>query len=300
MPLAVTLRSIVEANRWGWPLEFYVLDGGVSENTRQRIEDSLPEGSAVTQWVRVDVTRFSGLSGFETCGYISKTAYARFLIPFVLPEGVRRVLYLDTDIIVTGDLRPLWEMDLNGATLGAVEDTNFNEAIRRGKLTVDQVPRVPAYFNSGVLLIDLDRWRERQVSERALQYIADHPQLLYPDQDALNAVCDGEWLKLDAQWNFQDHLRISIADMAPEQRPAIVHFVTKVKPWVATFSSRNAGFYDSYRSRTCFARTPRERISDGVLRIWTDLKKSLRSNSSIRQAVEAIKRFRSRGEVAAG
>ena len=82
MPLATTLRSIIEANRRSWPLEFHVLADGVCEDTRLKVSNSLPNESATIRWVPVDVGFFSG---FSTESHVSKVTYARLLIPRIFP-----------------------------------------------------------------------------------------------------------------------------------------------------------------------------------------------------------------------
>ncbi len=113
-------------------------------------------------------------------------------------------MYLDADILVLDDLESLWETDLEGAVVGAVLD-GLDPKLKHGDPGFEEVPRVQDYFNSGVLLIDLGRWREERISERALELLINHPQSLFSDQDALNIVCDGRWKKLDPRWNFQDY-----------------------------------------------------------------------------------------------
>jgi lipopolysaccharide biosynthesis glycosyltransferase len=268
MPLATALRSIVEANRKGWPLDFHVLSDGFSEDTRKKVSDSLPNGSGSIRWVYADLGLFEE---FSTMPYISKMTYARFLIPRIFPETVSRVLYLDADLLVLEDLERLWGTDLKGAVVGAVLD-GLDQRIKSGELGLEEVPHVRDYFNAGVLLIDLDRWRKERISERALEYLNQHPRSPYSDQDALNVVCDGLWKKLDPRWNFQNHLGKRLSNMGAEERPGIVHFVWRFKPWDIGTLSVNAFFYDLFRSRTCFARTPREILWDTLQRDWSRLK----------------------------
>jgi lipopolysaccharide biosynthesis glycosyltransferase len=208
--------------------------------------------------------------------FISKMTFARLLIPRLFPETVRRVLYLDADLLVFDDLDPLWEADLEGAVLGAVLDGLDLHLKKNGKPGLEGMPRVRNYFNSGVLLIDLPRWRKEQISERSLDYLTRHPRSPFSDQDALNVACDGLWKRLDPRWNFQNHHQTSILDMGPQERPAVVHFVTSVKPWKPSSLSVNASLYDAVRSRTCFARTRRDRLSDAVQTMWRRLKLRLR------------------------
>jgi lipopolysaccharide biosynthesis glycosyltransferase len=236
-----------------------------------KIFNSLPKESAAIRWVPADVRLFGGFSrgvGF----YRSKMTYARLLIPRIFPDTVSRVLYLDTDLLVLDDLGPLWETDLDGAVVGAVSDLFFHTAfvadgldpeLMRADPRYEGLPRVRDYFNAGVLLIDVDRWREKRISEKALEYLTRYSESPHMDQDALNFVCDNLWKKLDPRWNVQDHRKRTV-----ERGSGIVHFVGVSKPWDARATSPNAGFYDAFRSRTCFARTPLDKLLNSFLRLW--------------------------------
>jgi lipopolysaccharide biosynthesis glycosyltransferase len=278
MQLATSLRSIVEANPDAWPLDFHLLFDGFSKDTQKKVLASLPQRSASIRWVPVDLRPFRE---FATLPYISKITYARFLIPGMFPDSSSKVLYLDTDLIVCEDLRPLWETSLDGAVLGAVLD-RVDSQLKADKSNLADVPSVRDYFNAGVLLIDLGRWREKHVSENALEYLTRHPRSPYSDQDALNVACDGLWKKLDPRWNFHPYEEKEILGMGREDRPWIVHFVGKRKPWLASMMSLNAGFYDDFRSRTCFARTPGDKLRDTLQRNWLRLKNVLRRHGLLR------------------
>jgi len=280
MPLATTLRSLVEANRSGWPLEVHILSVGFSENVKRKVVNSLPEGSASIRWLPVDLARFAGWSTIE---HISKATYARLLISSIFPDGVHRALYLDADTLVLDDLSPLWEMDLEGAVLGAVPDEGLGTEVRLGNENLAAVPGVRDYFNAGVLLIDLARWREEGIPEKALEYLKRYPHSPFSDQDALNVACDGLWKRLDPRWNYQAHCKRRISDLRAPQRPGIVHFVTWVKPWDARCPRLNAEFYDDFRTRTSFARTPADKLVDALKVIWSRLKSVLKRSVVVRQ-----------------
>jgi Glycosyl transferase family 8 len=96
------------------------VDGPVTGAMRTMVEGSLPAGSAQIQWITVDLKQFSRYEGLTT--HVSTMAYARILIPDLLPETRSRLLYLDADLLVLGDVAPLWTVDLQGAPLGAVLD----------------------------------------------------------------------------------------------------------------------------------------------------------------------------------
>jgi lipopolysaccharide biosynthesis glycosyltransferase len=259
MQLATTLRSLVEANRRHWPLDVHILADGFAEPVRLRVGASLPDGSANIRWVPVDLASFAE---FATAPHISKMTYCRFLVPRVIDQSVGRVLYLDSDLLVLDDLQPLWDMKLDGAVVGAVLD-GLDAELKAGRPGLAAVPHVARYFNAGVLLMDLNRWRRERISERALEYLTAHPRSPFADQDALNLTCDGRWKALDERWNFQDwYEQKRIAELTPAQRPGILHFVYKYKPWDSRVPTLNAALYDSIRSRTSFARTAPERLRD--------------------------------------
>lgn len=277
MPLATTMRSLVEANTASWPLEVFVLSGGFSEASRIRVERSLPSGAARVHWLNVDLAQYAG---FATLPHISTATYARLLIPKLFPAEVRRVLYLDADMLVLADLRDLWATDLRGKPLGAVTDL-IDGIVKQGETGWEDVPRVAAYFNAGVLLMDLDAWRGERVSERALEYLMQHPDTRMADQDALNVACDGRWERLEARWNVACHRHGDIGALPASDRPGIAHFITFRKPWIARYRSANARFYDAFRQRTCFARTPRDRVKDTWSAFWAGVKNVLQRRGLI-------------------
>jgi lipopolysaccharide biosynthesis glycosyltransferase len=283
MPLATALRSTAESNRRWWPLQVMILTFDFSEHTKKKVVESLPTGAASISWIPVDLKLFDG---FSTMQYISKTTYARFLIPSVVPETASKVLYFDADLLVLSDLGALWETELGQAAVGAVRD-RLDDQIKADLPCVATAPRVREYFNAGVLLIDLANWRKEKVTEKALEFLTQHPKTPFSDQDALNVACDGNWKKLDARWNFRVD-EVDIASLSAEQRPSIVHFVTSHKPWNARIPNTNASFYDAFRSRTQFARTPLERQRDIWQGNWSTFKRMLKRSPAIRAFWEQV------------
>jgi lipopolysaccharide biosynthesis glycosyltransferase len=278
MPLATAIRSISESNNQLWPIEIHVIHDGIDGSTRQRIVDSSPVGSVSIEWHAIDLSCFS--SDYNRLPYISKMTFARLLIPSILSNKSGKVLYLDSDILVVAGLARLCSIDLGNSAVAAVPDP-LDASIKRNKRGLESVPRVSSYFNAGMLLVDLDNWRSRQITEKALHYLDRFPRSPFSDQDALNVACDGEWKQVGTEWNFQCEPQQSIASVADEMRPAIVHFVTKEKPWKPSSMSLNASSYDAIRSRTLFARTLSEVLREELARLGHRL---LRRSSLLRAA----------------
>jgi lipopolysaccharide biosynthesis glycosyltransferase len=262
MPLATAIRSVIDAcASTEHPIQFFVLTDGFSPDAQSKVSSSLAGRADQIHWLHADLSAFQG---FATIPYISKMTYARLQIAHVIPDSVSRLLFLDADLLVLGDLTELWNSELDGHVAGAVLD-NLDAQLKVNRPGLELVPRVQHYFNAGVLLIDPQRWREERISEKALEYLKQNPTSPFADQDALNVACNGIWKKLDSTWNCQDSGKTDIARMSLAERPAIVHFFTRNKPWNAAIPNVNAGFYDAYRSRTCFARKFSDRCRDKIL-----------------------------------
>lgn len=193
--------------------------------------------------IEIDADRVRDLTVSE---HISTTAYFRLLVGDVLPADVRRVIYFDSDIVVTGDLLGLWQVDLGQKIVGAVADaTGDRDAELKGRLGM---PREATYFNSGVMVIDLPRWRAHDIAARTLQFCREHAgRLTYWDQCALNVVLAGNVANVNVIWNVQsshfsepDHRDVT-GDAVSRAR--VVHFTTAHKPWLYLCSHPLAGLY---------------------------------------------------------
>lgn len=170
------------------------------------------------------------------------TTWARVVFPDMVAENEGRLLYLDSDIVVAKSLRPLFETDLQGAAIAGVpvdKDATFLANLNNnlGK------PADTAYFNAGVLLIDIAKWREQNVTERVLEVARRlGNDLTYLDQDALNSVADGHFVMLDRKWNWY-------SASADPSHASIIHFVYE-KPHIAGTKHPARGIYLDLRRET--------------------------------------------------
>ena len=184
------------------------------------------------------------------------------------------------------------EIELNGAAVAAVLD-RVDVRLKAGEaLWTKDLPRVSDYFNAGVLLIDLERWRQQRITERAFEYLRQYPHSPCSDQDALNVACDRAWRQLEPRWNIQNYWETQMSCITPGDGPGIIHFAGRLKPWQVSILHSNARQYDRVRSRTRFARTNRDKITDYVdaptkyfqsgLFLW-QLKRALRRCGTLRR-----------------
>ena len=171
------------------------------------------------------------IGSVKVTGHISETAYFRILIGDLLPPSIHRVIYLDCDLIVSGDIEPLWSIELGDKIVGAVPDaivkSDENLKYRLGLQLNDE------YFNSGVMLINLKQWRNLNIGAQVMDFCHNRWDLIsYWDQCALNYIFRANYLVLDENWNSQQWYLSKSGKLKKNLIPTIVHFVTGRKPWL--------------------------------------------------------------------
>ena len=187
--------------------------------------------------------------------------YLRLLIPGIL-KGVKRFLYLDSDLLIRSSVRPLFDtMPENAAASGARDYYYFIlETGLPHTFSELGVPPNQPYINCGVMMMNAAVWRDREISQRALTYLDDHASTnLHGDQDALNALLVGQINELDLSWNVQtgaidyfdrvgwpperEKLRARKSELLTQAR--IAHFIGPSKPWNDGFRIPYSGEYRS-------------------------------------------------------
>ena len=229
---ATTLRSVLDASPNG---QFRVVCL-LTEEIPQRMQDELKRMGGGR--LELEYAPLKGrLQGVYIDPRYTEAASLRLLLPELLPE-LDKILYLDCDIIVRQDLTRLWnETDLGDNYLAAVYEAAIEgQAERFRALGCDPAK----YFNSGFLLMNLKQMRAEHVSEKLLE-ACRVPYLEFPDQDALNQVCQGRVLPLSPFYNSirtffipkykPDFVRQYGEDLWDKvQREATIHY-TGGKPW---------------------------------------------------------------------
>lgn len=166
---------------------------------------------------------------------ITRAMYLRLHLHKFLGSNYERVLYIDGDTRIVSNINPLFDTDLKGKTLGAVHDLLVLGQPDFPKIRKNcEIPEGHSYFNSGVLLLDLARWKELRIGERALRFCLDYPQRCqHPDQCALNHVLIGDWLPLAPRWNYCPSLRdlFSARRVGAPQDPVSIYHFPGPKPW---------------------------------------------------------------------
>lgn len=160
---------------------------------------------------------------------LSNIVYARVLFAELLPPDVERLLYLDCDMLVRAPIERLYDIDMQGFPLAAVPDYVGAQIMTSTSLIDPRGIFDPAmrYFNAGLLLVDMAKWRQMDILGRFEEAIASGLLArIYYDQDFLNLTFRENWLELPQVWNLHDSTPALMA-----LNPPLVHYTGDTKPW---------------------------------------------------------------------
>lgn len=270
--LGTSLYSLLDRNQLEEEITVFVLSIGMSEENQGRLAAIASHFDRELEFIELGDLQERFSYEVDTGGF-DISAMGRLFLGTVLPEGVQRVLYLDCDTVVLGSLRKLWGMDLAGCVLGAVMEPTIYPEIK------EQIGlgKEDAYYNSGVLLIDLKRWREEDAEKRLLDFYREKGKELFAcDQDTINGVFKGQIKTLSPRYNFFTNYRYfhyrDLVKQSPsygkvpkavfrraKAHPAIVHYMGDERPWKAGNRNHYRLAYERYLGKTPWRGTPKEK-----------------------------------------
>lgn len=231
-PLGALLCSLVASNGHR-RIDIYIISYDLTSSSKARLKSII---GAIANFSLIFITstnRDIQQLTTEKNFYVTPSTYIRFELADALPK-LDKVLYLDADIIIAGDIQELWDTNIANHYIAAVENPFFD---RHQSLGMDNSY---GYFNAGVLLANLSLWRQDDIKKHAIAFMnTNSAACILFDQDTLNAVCKGLWIRLALRWNLQliyltrarelphykDEIRQTLAN------PTIIHYTTNSKPW---------------------------------------------------------------------
>ena len=221
--LMVVIKSVCENTKSN--IKFYILDDSIEDSLKDSIKRQIaPYKNCDIEFINVEYP--NTFSDCRVVRYISKTAYVRLLIPDLKPE-LKKIIYLDIDIVVNTDIAELYNQDLGEYIIGAryekyVEE--YHSVVSKKNLGIDDRH---GYFNSGVLLIDCEKWRENNITNLLKEaYVRCKNGMTYHDQDLLNVVFSpNKYLQLDKKFNCLS------MDSYVEDKNMIFHYAGNLKAW---------------------------------------------------------------------
>lgn len=283
MPTCVTIASLMQNTKRD-KLCIYILANGISDLSKKRFGE-LPCANVKIEVVNVHREGYASLSKniLTPDVYVTESALFKFDIPNILCK-LDRVLYMDGDTIIQKDVTPLFDCDISDCFLAAVDEMGDSKNSRGNSCLAERLGiDAPYYFNSGVILFNLEKMRKESFHEKLMEY-RTHQKNYFMDQDAFNAVCDGKWYRLPYEYNFRTALFDikNLEDVNAEfygeghdsiesciNSQTILHLSDKKKPWIyymPWFTEIFLKYYNMspYRYETLHFMSPLKELSDRI------------------------------------
>ena len=183
--------------------------------------------------------------------YYSDAIYYRIFIAEMFPK-LKRAVYLDSDIVLNEDVAKLYFTAIGDNIIGAVTDESvmsvdvFREYVKKHV----KMKRAEDYFNSGVLVMNLEKMREEKIKDQFINLLCKYNfKTVAPDQDYLNFLCRGKIHYLERGWN-----KHAIAENEiPREELYLMHFNMFNKPWKYG-GVQNEDLFWKYAEKTCFVK----------------------------------------------
>ncbi len=269
--LGVSMCSLFDRNREFEEIRVHVLSMGISAENRARLQELADRFGRTLVFAEMDDLERRFSHPVDTGGF-DISIMLRLFMGEVLPKDIERVLYLDCDTVVLQSLRKLWQTELGTCILGAVMEPTIYPAVKESI----GLGAEDAYYNSGVLLVDLVRWREEHVQEQLFDFWKEKGGKLFAsDQDVINGTLKGRICTLPPRYNFFTNYRYfsyrALWAYAPTYRavtqaqlqeakhhPFIVHYMGDERPWIAGNLNHYRRAYEKYLAQTAWAGTKKE------------------------------------------
>lgn len=267
MPCGVMLYSICQNNKDSEITFHIIIDESVNQRAQKSLENTIfPKSTKKACFYVINGNDYNHLPRLDETNpkdYITQAAYYRLNLSKILPDCIDKLLYLDSDIIVRHSLEDLWNTDLDNYSIGVVPDVGEGVIDKYNRL---RYPPHNGYFNSGVLLINLKKWRDEQIYVKFDKFIQEKSDWIkLHDQDVLNRIFYDDKLILPIKYNFQegflwndifyDYWKYEKQVLAARKDPVIIHY-TDSKPWIENCDHPMKDVFFKYRKETEWANTP--------------------------------------------
>lgn len=278
--MATTLQSVIENSSSKNHYDILILSQDISKAHKDRLVQMI-EGKKNFRIRYLDPAYLLAGRQLFTRGHFSIETYYRLVLPQLLGH-YKKILYLDSDMVVKEDVAKLFYEDLDGYLLAAARDADtaglYNGFEPDKKEYTDYILKLKNpydYFQAGVILFNLDQFRKTYTTDEILRF-AEKEEWQLLDQDILNKLCEGRVKYVDMAWNVMvdfEYKRISqIIRLAPQwlnkmymearKHPKIIHYAGPEKPWVFPEMDMGGEFWE-YAKHTPFYETMLYRMNCG-------------------------------------
>lgn len=223
--LDVAIVSLIKNASKEYKYRIIVLNTGLNPENVERVKQNERDGFDI-DFINISKELEGIKNSFKNVYHFSVAAYYRLFIASLFPQ-YNKILYLDCDLVVLGDVSELYRTELGDNIIGACPEEfvqNTPEFRKYAEVALGLNPDV--YINTGVLLINLDAFRKYQIEKKFVRLIKEYDfDLLDPDQAYINYLCQGKIMVLPNGWNKEP------MPICCEGKENIVHYALYKKPW---------------------------------------------------------------------
>ena len=282
----VALYSLLANNKDSREIGVFILDIGITEENKNKllsiVEGFKEDGNIRTlTFIKIDEEKIKGMLCENIPIFIGSFAtYARLCGPRLYPDYVDKIFIIDSDIVIKGSLKSLYESDMSGVIVAAAPvcgdpAASFNEQDEEYKIIVKN----KQYINAGFMLLNIAFWKEIGFDAYITESANNMKDFTFFDQSILNNALKNEWFTvLPYKYNYFFHnvppylMKSFLKKQPPDVKeqikeghysPVVVHFPGDVlRPWFKENISSMSRFYDEYKAETPFKDVPKESIFD--------------------------------------
>ena len=220
----VTIASILSNALESDSYKFYIVSDSITDEYKDVIKQLSKIKNFEIEFVYPEKDLFSEYTNTKTTDYLPLASFYRLKLATLIPNE-DKIIYLDCDTVVNTSLSSLFNINIDNYFCAGIKDVGYKRLGKRLGLTQEQT-----YINSGVLLINLKKWREDNAELKLSDFAKEHPEKLsLGDQDLINICFANEILLLDGKWNVQVVNFCSRSDYSNDFK--ILHYMGGSKPW---------------------------------------------------------------------
>lgn len=230
--LGVALKSLIANASRDYEYNIHIIHEDLSEENQKILSDMAEEGFHLSFKKMENMMSFMNEitdreENLLRCDYFTMTIYFRIFLADMFPEYDKGI-YIDSDIVVPGDISKMYNLDLEDNIIGACPDHSVCDVPELANYMENAIGTSRyKYINSGVLLMNMKKMRDLDFSKKFLKLLNTyHFDCIAPDQDYINAMCMDKILFLDEIWDAMPN-----DDKPPVENPSLIHYNLFDKPW---------------------------------------------------------------------
>lgn len=283
MPTGIMMYSVCVNNQES-AITFHIVTDNVSSENKKKLAETVSafQKKSVV-FYDIEEIDTSDIPALENNARLTITTYYRLFLTEILPPSIKKVIYLDGDIIVRQSITPLWNFNFEETAIAATPESHSAEDSFYERLGY---PKEKGYFNAGVLLIDLEYWRNNRLFLVFKDFMKNHAdRIVNHDQDVLNYTLRDCKTELPIKYNFQAGFLWNERNYSAKychevektiNNPVILHFTGAQKPWHMSCRHPYRSTYMKYKSQTVWKDEPLQEDRPLSLRLKKAISKVLR------------------------